>query len=500
MADSCRIVAVQQSKNAIISVSKKDGLEKIGKFLISQNFNLYGTSGTREFLRSHEVNCEAIEKITGVPEILGGRVKTLSSSLLAGVLAFDREDPDLHKYNYMPIDLVYVEPYDFIGNYMRGIKDLVEFIDIGGITLIRAAAKNYQRVIVVPGKQHMDRVMNEMKSGDVPEDLRKSMAADAFKFTSLYDYAIANWLGGEGDVFTVGGTEYVKLRYGENPHQSAHSYSLFPPFFDILKVGKEVSFNNIIDAWTAWELVIRLGEGSASVVKHAAPCGAAVGKDALKRAYESDPVSAYGGILAFNGKITSEHGAFLKDKYLEVIIAQDFENEAFESLNKKKNIRLLRGREDAYSVPDVRSAGNVLLVQEWNRKSPPELDVRSGNPTEDNIRDVRFGWDVVKSIKSNSVAIVRDGWLLSSGGGQPNRVDSVKLAIARAKESGRLDSSSVLVSDGFFPFVDSIEYIEKNGIRIVATPMGSIRDKEVSDYSSEKGLVLIEVKERAFRH
>lgn len=489
-----------QGKNAIVSVSNKEGLDNFCAFLSSQGYRLYGTSGSRKFLESKGIECESVEKLTGNPEMLSGRVKTLSSSLFAGILAPNRDDPDLKRFGYLPIDLVYVGTYDFIGSYLSGTEDLVEFVDIGGITLIRAAAKNFQRVITVPGRERAEDIMREMKNGGVSLELRKSLAADAFKFTSLYDYAISQWLGGEGNIFTTGGREYVKLRYGENPHQSAHSYSLYPPFFEVVKKGKEVSFNNIIDAWAAWELVMRLGSGAASVVKHASPCGAAIGEDSVERAYESDSVSAYGGILAFNGTLTARHSNFLKNRFLEVIIAAGYEKEAYETLEKKKNLRLLRGREDVYSIPDVRSAGNVLLVQQWNKRSNLELEVKSGNPAPRTLEDVRFGWEVVKSIKSNAVALIKDGWLLASGGGQPNRVDSVKIATQKATELKRLEPSAVLISDGFFPFADSIELIHNAGIRIIASPLGSIRDDEVLGYSIENGLTFVEVKERAFKH
>jgi phosphoribosylaminoimidazolecarboxamide formyltransferase/IMP cyclohydrolase len=489
-----------QKKNAVLSVSDKEGLDKIGNFLLSQGFDLYCTSGTKRFLESKGIRCESVEKLTGNPEILQGRVKTLSSSLMAGILAVERDDPDLRKFGYMPIDLVYVEPYDFVSNYLGGSTDLAEFIDIGGITMIRAAAKNFQRVITVPSKSSMEDVMREMRDGEVSLELRRSLARVAFEIISMNDYAISQWLDGSGGIFMIGGKEYVKLRYGENPHQSAHSYALYPPFFNVLKVGKEVSFNNIIDAWAAWELVLRLGQGSSAVVKHASPCGAAISGNSVERAYESDPTSAYGGILAFNGILTSVHADILKDKFLEVIIAREYEGKAFEDLGKKRNLRLLEGRQDIYTVPDVRTAGNVLLVQDWNKKSALKIEVKSGESASANLEDVRFGWEVVKSIKSNAIAIVRDGWLLSSGGGQPNRVDSVKIAVGKAKEMGRLDESAILISDGFFPFTDSVEYIKNNGLKTIAAPMGSIRDKDVLDYSSRNGLTFIEIKERGFRH
>jgi phosphoribosylaminoimidazolecarboxamide formyltransferase/IMP cyclohydrolase len=490
----------REGKNAIISVSYKDGLEEVGNFLIQNKFNIFGTSGTRSYLEKNGIKCEGIEKLTGNPEILGGRVKTLSAALSAGILAEDREDEDLKKFGYLPIDLVYVELYDFISSFQKGNKDLVEFIDIGGVTMLRAAAKNFKRVITVPGRDSMKHVMATMKEGEVSPEIRKFLAAETFRLTSLYDYAISQWLDSDGRIFTTGGTEFMKLRYGENPHQKAHSYALYPPFFELLKVGKEVSFNNIIDAWTAWDLTLRLGSGSSAVVKHTSPCGGAIGTNSIERAYLSDSVSAYGGILAYNGVINSDQASFLKDKFLEVIIARDYESGAFDQLDRKKNVRILKGRDEVYSLPDIRSAGNILLVQEWNKRSDVKFEIKNGTPSDGLLSDVKFGWEVVKSIKSNAVAIVLNGWLLASGGGQPNRVDSVKMALNRAEELKRLDENVLLISDGFFPFADSIELINSRGVKNIAAPMGSIRDNDVIDYSRKNGLTLIEIKERAFRH
>lgn len=487
-------------RNAVISISDKQGLEKVGQFLLSNNYRIFSTSGTRNYLEEHGVRCESVEKLTGNPEILGGRVKTLSSALLAGILAKERDDRDLKKFSYTPVDLVYVELYDFIGHFLSKTDGLEEFIDIGGVTLLRAAAKNFQRVIPVPGRNSMNRVMDNMKEGELSLRLRRELAGETFRMTAYYDQAISQWLEGDSDIFVTGGREHYKLRYGENPHQRANSYAMYPPFFEVLKRGKEVSFNNILDAWAAWDLVLRLGNGSSSVVKHAAPCGAATGSGSIKKAYESDPVSAYGGILAYNGVINKDHVSYLKDKFLEVIIARDFDKEALEQFDKKKNIRLLRGRDDAYKVPDIRSAGNLLLVQDWNVRSHPILEYRCGLISTRLDEDARFGWEVVKSIKSNAIAIVKDGWLLSSCGGQPNRVDSVRIALDRARSLGRISQDALLISDGFFPFSDSVELTESYGIRNIAAPMGSIRDEEVIDYAKNKGITFVEVKERAFRH
>ncbi|MEM0141188.1 MAG: bifunctional phosphoribosylaminoimidazolecarboxamide formyltransferase/IMP cyclohydrolase [Thermoplasmatales archaeon] len=487
-------------RNAIISTSDKSDLERSSFFLIDQGYNLFCTSGTKAYLDDKGVKCEPIEKITLTPEILGGRIKTLSFNLLAGILARTRDDEEIRKFGCKPIDLVYVEPYDFRGKFLAGETDLTEFIDIGGITLLRSAAKNFSRVIPVVGRKNMEKVTAEMKDGEVSLDLRRFLASEVFRFTSWYDFVVSEWFGGEGNIFSVAGQSISDLRYGENPHQKAHAYATYNPFFEIVKEGKEISFNNIMDAWASWDLVLRLGQGSSSVIKHAAPCGAAIGHDSLRKAFESDPISAYGGVVAVNSQVDEAVTEYLKGKYIEVLIAKDFSGNALDALLKRKNLRVLRGREEAYKIPDIRSAGNLLLVQEWNRKSNLKIEIKSGEASQRIIEDVKFGWEIVKSVKSNAIVIVSDGWLISSCGGQPNRVDSVKIAIDRAKEKGRITNDSLLISDGFFPFPDSIEYMWSNGIHNVAAPTGSVRDDEVISLANKYGMNFIDVGERGFKH
>jgi len=487
-------------RNAVLSVSNKDGLAKASEFLISQGYRLFCTGGTKRYLDSKGVQCDPVETITSTPEILGGRVKTLSFQLMAGILARNRDDEEIRKFGSVPIDLVYVEPYDFKGRFLAGEKDLTEFIDIGGITLLRAAAKNFERVIAIPDRNGMEKVMKEMNNGEVPLSLRKELASEVFRFTSLYDYFISQWFGGSGENFSLGGSRLLTPRYGENPHQQARVYSAFPPFFELLKEGREISFNNIMDAWASWDLVLRLGRGSSAVVKHGSPCGAAAGELSLKRAYESDPVSAYGGTIALNGVLGESEAEYLKGKYVEVVIAREYSQEALSILSKKKNLRVLMGREDCYTVPDVRTAGNVILVQEWNRKSDLNLQVKTGEINKRVDEDIRFGWEVVKSVKSNAIVLIRDGQLLSSCGGQPNRIDAVRITLERARTAGRISEGAVLISDGFFPFADSIEVIGSAGIKNVAAPTGSLRDDEVISAARKYGMNFVDVGERGFRH
>ncbi|MEL9914778.1 MAG: bifunctional phosphoribosylaminoimidazolecarboxamide formyltransferase/IMP cyclohydrolase [Thermoplasmatales archaeon] len=487
-------------KNAVISTSDKSDLEKVSSFLINQGYDLFCTSGTRAYLNERGLKCESIEKITQTPEILGGRVKTLSFNLMAGILAKNRDDEQIKQFGITPVDLVYVEPYDFKSRFIIGDTDLVEFIDIGGITILRAAAKNFYRVIPVVGKKNMERVLNEMKNGQVSLELRKYLASEVFRFTSWYDYVVSEWFRGEGDIFSLAGQSVLRLRYGENPHQRAYAYSTYNPFFEMVKEGKEISFNNIMDAWSAWDLVLRLGNNSCSVVKHASPCGAAIGSDSYVRAYESDPVSAYGGVVAINGEFGESEAEFFRDKYVEVIIARDFSQKGLQILQRKKNLRVLKGRDDAYLVPEVRTAGNVILVQDWNRKSDLKMTVRTGDVSNQMIEDIRFGWEIVKSVKSNAIVIVKRGWMVSSCGGQPNRVDAVRIAVDRAEENKRISDDAILISDGFFPFPDSLEYMWSKGIRNVAAPTGSVRDNEVISLAKSYGMNFVELGERAFRH
>lgn len=488
------------SRNAIISVSNKEKVELLAGKLAEQGYTIYATKGTQSYLEKFSIITRSVEEISRTPEMFGGRVKTLSSFLLGGVLAEKRDDPEIMRNGITPIDLVYVELYPFREKFLAGEIDLVEDIDIGGVTLIRAAAKNHRRVIVIPGKNFIDLVLNNMRDGDIPEELRRKLAGAAFHLTSLYDYTISEWFGANDDTFMLGGEKFVDLRYGENPHQVAYSHHLYHPFFNIVKEGKEISYNNIMDAWSAWELALRLGIGSAVVVKHSSPCGAALGANSLEMAYNSDPVSAYGGVYAYNGKLGREDAAFLRDKYLEVIIAGSYDREALNILSKKKNLRILEGNEDVYRIPDVKTAGNIILSQEWNKRSGDIFEFVVGSPVNDLLESIRFGWEVIKSIKSNAILAVDGQKVISSSGGQPNRVDSVRFCLERAKNKGAISPTTVLISDGFFPFSDSIQLINDYGINTVAAPLGSIRDDEVLGYAREKGMRFVKVAERAFRH
>ncbi len=487
-------------KNAIISVSNKEKTDILAKRLIEEGYRIFATRGTADYLRKFSLEIHDVEEISRVPEILGGRVKTLSSYLLGGVLAKDRNDPDIKKFGIVPIDLVYVEPYPFIERYLEGKTDLVEDIDIGGITLLRAAAKNFSRVVVIPGSGYIDEILENMKEGEISLELRRKLASITFRMTSLYDYMISEWFGSGNDIFITGGKKFVDLRYGENPHQKSFAYNLYKPFFEMLREGKEISYNNIMDAWAAWELSLRLGENSAVVVKHGSPCGASVGTNSLQMAHESDPVSAYGGVYAINGSVGVEEAKFLKDKYLEVLIAKEYDENALEILSKKKNLRILKGNQDVYRIPDMKTAGNIILTQEWNRRSGNIFEIILGGVDDATRRNLEFGWEVIKSIKSNAIVAVDGMRVISSSGGQPNRVDSVKFCLERAMKGGKITEKTILISDGFFPFKDSMELIHEYGINIVAAPLGSIRDEEVIEYAKKKGMVFVKVNERAFKH
>ncbi len=488
-------------KNAIISASSKDGLANFGKFLIENGYVIYATSGTNKLLIENGIESHEVSELTRIPEMFNGRLKTLSSYLLGGVLAEDRDDPELIKNGMKPIDLVMVSLYDFIGEFMKGNRELVEYIDIGGVTLLRSAAKNFQRVIVVPGNEYMNYVMENMKNGEISAEGRRYLASLTFHITSYYDYVISEHFGEIGNLFNLGGKKILDLRYGENPHQKAAAYGLYTPFFSMIKEGKEISYNNILDAWNAWELVNRLEKNSCVVVKHNTPCGAATGENPLLRAYNGDEVSAYGGVIACNYEITGEEAQFLSNKFIEVIIAEGYNDAALKILSKKKNLRILKGNHDYYRLKDIKVAGNIILVQNWNEKSNLNYEILSGNSKNEKlISDLKFGWEVSKSLRSNSIVLVKDLTLLSSGSGQPNRVDAVEIALKKAQKLGRIDADALLISDGFFPFPDSLQLIDQYGIKNVAAPMGSIRDSEVLSYAVNHGITFIKINERSFKH
>jgi phosphoribosylaminoimidazolecarboxamide formyltransferase/IMP cyclohydrolase len=527
--------ADKKIKSALISVYHKDGLDSIVLKLKELGITFYSTGGTQTFLESLGCKVTAVESLTTYPSILGGRVKTLHPKVFGGILGRrdnqgDREQ--MAQYEIPEIDLVIVDLYPFEQTVALGAaeQDIIEKIDIGGISLIRAAAKNFNDVIIVASKQQygkLDTLLAEKKGVSSIED-RKSFACDAFNVSSHYDSAIFNYFnqGNEGSE-KISLTDGKVLRYGENPHQKA----VFYPFANTklehtlanspCLQGKEISYNNMLDADAAWKsasdaynAVTNIkNKVAVAVVKHLNPCGLAVAETpmkALELAWAGDPVSAYGGIVCFTCEVDAELANWFSGKFIEIMIAPSYTDEAKEILAKKKNLRVLvtpiKPAETGEKM--YRSVNGGILVQDEDEGMDMEYNpVTNKQFTEKQIDLAKFGTQACKYLKSNSMAIVSqyaDGsyWLTGAGMGQPNRIDSLqRLSIPRFNmKKGCVLEESVLISDAFFPFKDSVEVCNECGIKYIVQPGGSIRDAEVIDACNEFGIAMVFTGRRHFKH
>jgi phosphoribosylaminoimidazolecarboxamide formyltransferase/IMP cyclohydrolase len=520
-------------KTALISVYHKEHLEGIIGALNDLGIKIYSTGGTQQFIASLGVPVEAVEGLTGYPSILGGRVKTLHPKVFGGILARRELDADLAQleaYQIPEIDLVMVDLYPFEATVASGASaaDIIEKVDIGGISLIRAAAKNFADVVVVPSAEEYLPLLELLRNGKGETTLeeRKWFAARAFAVTSRYDAAIFNWFSpGDHRELRLSLSEGQALRYGENPHQKAVFYR-FPATEDTLAgaevlQGKELSYNNLLDADAAWKVasdafhaVELKGEKVAvSVVKHLNPCGLAVAtslSEALELAWAGDPVSAYGGIVCFTAPVDGPTASWFEKRFTEIIIAPAFTPEAREIFGRKKNLRLLvAGLRPAVTGEKViRSVSGGVLVQDEDEGLDTQFnEVSAAHFDQGKMALARFGVIACKHLKSNAIALVSEHssgafWLTGAGMGQPNRLDSLRqLTIPRfsLKEGVTIDAS-VLISDAFFPFRDSVEAAAAFGIRYIVQPGGSIRDQEVIDACNEAGIAMLFTGRRHFRH
>ncbi len=504
---------------AVISVYKKEGVEKIAKVLQDLGYEILSTGGTAKYLKEHGIETIEISKVTGFPEILSGRVKTLHPVIHGGILYRDWVEEDrkeIEELGILPIDVVVVNLYPFeeMMNKDLDIKDLLEFIDIGGPSLIRAGAKNYFRVVVVVDPEDYEWVAEKLKTGDLSEKERAYLAWKAFSHTAYYDSVIANFLRKSFEIeeppkelsFPMKLSKV--LRYGENPHQEGFLYvnpleNLGIARAQVLQ-GKEMSFNNYLDADSAIRIALEFpNEPVCVIVKHNNPCGVAVAKnlkEAFIKAKETDPDASFGGIVAFNDKVDLETAKELTSMFLEVVIAPDYEDNALEELSRKKNLRVLKffGLSSYY---DVKKISGGFLVQEEDTELYETLEVVSERkPTEKEMEDLLFAWKVCKYVKSNAVVIARDKRTLGIGSGQVSRIDSLRCAIEKAQRYGFDLKGAVLASEAFFPFRDSIDLASEAGISAVIHPAGSIRDKEVIEACNEHGMAMVITRMRHFRH
>lgn len=499
-------------RSALISVYHKEGLEPLAAQLIQRNVTVYSTGGTAEYLKNLGATVVEVADITGYPSILGGRVKTLHPKVHGGILARRDEAGDkeeLATYDIPEIDLVVVDLYPFEETVASGASEaaIIEKIDIGGIALIRGAAKNFKHVVCVPSQDYYQPLaeMLESQNGQTTLEQRKFFSGAGFKVSSHYDTHIHNYLAPDSDSLKVSMMSGKELRYGENPHQKG---TFFGNLDDMLEQihGKPISYNNLVDIEGALQLVDEFDEPFFAVIKHTNPCGCAVGTDLLdawKKALAGDPVSAFGGILACNGVITEAIAEDMQKLFFEVLIAKDFTPGALDILRKKKNRILLKRKELALPTKIVRSTLHGFLVQDrdMTRITEADFDIKSSRqPDTQEAADIVFGDRVVKHLKSNGIAIVKNGQLIGSGIGQTSRIDAMNHAVSKAAHHGFELSGSVLASDAFFPFADSVELAHQHGIEVVVQPGGSVRDEETVNFCESHGMCLIFTGIRHFKH
>lgn len=519
-------VRVMKVKRALISVSDKDGIADFSKRLNKLTIEILSTGGTATILRKAGLKVIDVSDITGFPEALEGRVKTLHPYIHAGILAERKvkEHMDfLKKQGIDTIDLIVCNLYPFEETIKKPnveIKDIIENIDIGGPTLIRAAAKNYEDVIIVTNKKQYDTVIKTLEEkGDLTLKEREKLAVDAFTHTTRYDSIISNYLRNKwtDDILpnenSITFSKIQDMRYGENPHQMGAFYKTLPEVIEPCVVnanklqGKELSYNNILDSDCAIECIKEFSDPTCVIVKHATPCGVASAGNLLqawKNAYATDTYSPYGGIVAFNREISKELAEELSKLFLEVIIAPDFSKEALDLFSKKKNLRLLKikGLDNKTDRKGLvyRSVVGGILSQERDVKLTTKKQwkiVTKKRPTEDELLSMEFAVKCVKHIKSNSVVFVKDTHTVGIGGGQTSRVDAVWIAINKGKENIK---GSIMASDAFFPFRDGVDVAAKAGVKAIIQPGGSIRDEEVIKAADEHGISMVFSGQRYFKH
>ncbi len=500
-------------KTALVSVYHKDGLDEILRLLAADGVKFLSTGGTQKFIEGLGYECDAVEGLTGYPAILGGRVKTLHPAVFGGILsrrALPEDGETLMKYNIPEIDLVIVDLYPFEATVASGApeEDIIEKIDIGGISLIRAGAKNFSDVIIVASKGQYGALREMLEKNGAQSTLseRRWFAKEAFAVSSGYDSAIFNYFDKEDQsALRLSVNDAMPLRYGENPHQAARFFGDFDAMFEKLH-GKEISYNNLLDIDAAVGLIGEFDEPTFAVLKHNNACGiatrATIG-EAWTAALACDPVSAFGGVLIANRPIDKAAAEDINKIFFEVIIAPEYSDEALEVLFSKKNRIVLKAKDLTLPAKRYRSALNGVLAQDADTHVASEADfkyVTSRKPTAQEAADLIFANKVVKHSKSNSIVLAKDNTLMASGVGQTSRVDALKQAIEKANGFGFDLKGSVMASDAFFPFADCVEIAHEAGVEAVVHPGGSIRDQESVDYCEKNGMAMVMTGFRHFKH
>lgn len=500
-------------KTALVSVYHKDKLDIIIQKLHSEGVNFISTGGTQTFIESLGIPCDAVEDLTGYPSILGGRVKTLHPKVFGGILSrrdLEEDNNQLEEYEIPQIDLVIVDLYPFEATVAAGADEptSIEKIDIGGISLIRAAAKNFKDVVIVASQAQYEPFLNLINENgaETSQEERRWFAKEAFSVSSAYDSAIFNYFdGGEESAFRHFENSSKVLRYGENPHQRGVFFGDFDQMFEQLQ-GKEISYNNLLDIDAAVNLINDFEDITFAILKHNNACGIAsrpVLVDAWNDALSGDPVSAFGGVLITNAIIDKEAAAEINKIFFEVIIAPDFDLEALEILSQKKNRIILILKSNKLKSKQFRSLLNGVLVQDKDSKTElaEELKVVTEKaPTAEEIEDLLFANKVVKHTKSNAIVLVKNKQMCASGVGQTSRVDALEQAIEKAGSFKFELEGAVMASDAFFPFPDCVEIAAQAGITAVIQPGGSIKDQDSIDSCNKNGLSMVTTGFRHFKH
>ena len=502
-------------KSALISVFHKDNLDSIVKVLAANDVTIYSTGGTQKFIEDLDVAVTPVEDLTSYPSIFSGRVKTLHPAIFGGILnrrdnTNDQEEKAAH--NIPDIDLVIVDLYPFEATVASGASeaDIIEKIDIGGISLIRGAAKNFNDVLIVSSMEQYEEVLGMLDSQNCETSLeqRKSFACKAFDISSHYDSAIFNYFNREqGEPsFKQSVRESQTLRYGENPHQNGSFYGKLDELFDQLN-GKELSYNNLVDVDAAVSLIREFeGETAFAIIKHTNACGVAKGKDvkeAYLRALSSDNVSAFGGILITNEKVDEPAAEEINKLFCEVLIAPDYDEEALTLLKSKKNRIILRIKDLAPNPIQFKSLLNGIIVQDADLKTDIKEELTTVTkiaPSSEQIDAMLFASKICKHTKSNTIVLTNNEMMLSSGTGQTSRVDALNQAIEKAGSFGMDLNGAVMASDAFFPFPDCVEIAHKAGIKAVIQPGGSIKDQLSIDYCDEVDMAMVMTGTRHFKH
>jgi phosphoribosylaminoimidazolecarboxamide formyltransferase/IMP cyclohydrolase len=500
---------------ALISVFYKDGLEPIVHQLAKDNVEFVSTGGTQDFIEKLGYKVTPVEQLTGYPSIFGGRVKTLHPAVFGGIL-YRRDDAgdvkQAKEFKIAPIDLTIVDLYPFEETVTKGggEEDIIEKIDIGGISLIRGAAKNFNDVLIVSSRNQYEEVLELLKNKNSSTDLsdRKRFAALAFDVTSHYDAAIFNYFNQEQNIpsFKSSYQSGTTLRYGENPHQKGVYFGDLAGLFDQLN-GKELSYNNLVDVDAAVNLVKEFeGETAFVIIKHTNACGVATGsstKEAYLKAFQADTISAFGGVLASSKKIDLAAAEEMNKLFFEILIAPDFEPAALELLKSKKNRIILKQKQALTATKQFKSLLNGVIEQDLDLHTDAKADLKTmtkRTPTSSEVSALLFASKICKHTKSNTIILAVDGQMLSSGVGQTSRVDALKQAIEKAKNFGFELKNAVMASDAFFPFPDCVEIAYQQGIVAVIQPGGSIKDQDSIDYCDKHNMAMVFTGFRHFKH